>query len=255
MAQQNERLAKGLYAQYQPAVNRYGLASMVHAPDQPADTWRYQNTILFPYTLAFGPRQGIRRLYQIGVPIDDTTTWHLSFYCYVFPPEVEAPPQEYVPYAEVPLTNEQGEYYMDYVLAQDMVAWYGQGETTDRTQEHLGTTDASVIAHRRLLREQLERVLDGGEPINVFRDPAANDRMDVDLFAEMAAEMAPRGSAAPVGLYYRSNFHKQSKGGWLYIDDDADRFCPDRDTIVDLFRQSEEAWQEKHRPPNTDNAS
>ena len=45
--------------------------------------------------------------------------------------------------------------------------------------------------------------------------------------------------------YYRSNFHKMSKGGWLYIDDDGDRYCPDRDLIVELYRKSEEVWEQK----------
>ena len=43
--------------------------------------------------------------------------------------------------------------------------------------------------------------------------------------------------------YYRANFHKVSKGGWLYIDDDVDRYCPDRDTIVQLYRETEELQQ------------
>src|SRR5262249_20887483 len=35
--------------------------------------------------------------------------------------------------------------------------------------------DAGIILFRRMLKQQLELALDGGEPMNVFRDPAANE--------------------------------------------------------------------------------
>jgi hypothetical protein len=171
----------------------------------------------------------------------------MQYMCYDFPPEVDVPAQDHVPYVEVPLTDENGNYYFDYVLSQDMVAWYAQGEVTDRTQEHLATTDVSIIEHRRLLREQIEIVLDGGEPINVFRDPAANESIEMALYQRPDAERGHRefvNQSSGAG-YYRSNFHKISKGGWPYIDDDADRFCPDRDLIIELYRKSEEAWEAK----------
>ena len=77
--------------------------------------------------LAQGPGDtGIRRSYQLGVPIDDTTTWHMQYFCYQFPPEVDPPEQDVVPYAEVPLTNEDGRYQLDYVLAQDALVWTAQ---------------------------------------------------------------------------------------------------------------------------------
>ena len=246
MAQQEELLRRGVYTKYRPVYNQFGFTKGTLISDQSEDarSWNIgSNPILFPYMLAFGPGStGIRRTYQIGVPIDDTTTWHFQYFCYAFPPEVEVPKQEYVPYAEVPLTDEQGEYIMDYVLAQDMVAWYEQGEITDRTAEHLGVSDACVLAYRKLLREQIEIVLDGGEPINVFRDPATNDRLELNVPGgkEEAPSIAGVGRAA---AYYRSNFHKVSKGGWMYIDDDADRYCPDRDVLVDLYRKTEEVWE------------
>jgi hypothetical protein len=44
---------------------------------------------------------------------------------------------------------------------------------------------------------------------------------------------------------YRGNYHKRSKGGWLYIDDDADRYCPDRETIVELYAKTEALARER----------
>ena len=46
-------------------------------------------------------------------------------------------------------------------------------------------------------------------------------------------------------MLYRGNFHKISKGGWLYIDDDADRYCPDRDIIIDLYAKTAALAQER----------
>ena len=39
--------------------------------------------------------------------------------------------------------------------------------------------------------------------------------------------------------YYRANFHKFSKGGWRYIEDDVDRYCPDKELIISLYEQTE----------------
>src|SRR5207247_2007875 len=49
-----------------------------------------------------------------------------------------------------------------------------QGPVTPRWTEHLGESDKGLILYRRLLREQMQIVDDGGEPMNTFRDPAKN---------------------------------------------------------------------------------
>jgi 5,5'-dehydrodivanillate O-demethylase len=221
--------------------------------DQPESTPSWiigANPVLFPYLLGFGPgRIGMRQSYQLGVPIDDTHTWHMQYFCYTFPPEIEVPRQEFVPYVEVPLTDDKGDYTLDYVLAQDMVAWYAQGEVTDRTQERLGVSDACVVAYRNLLREQIELVASGGEPINVFRAADSAERPELRIPSKPDYEpFAPRGRGGlSAAGFYRSNYHKVSKGGWLYIDDDADRYCPDRDLIVELYRQTEALMEGRAR--------
>jgi 5,5'-dehydrodivanillate O-demethylase len=179
-----------------------------------------------------GTEHEIRHDYQFGVPIDDTHTWHVTYRCYVFPPELDVPRQDRIPYMEVPLQNERGEYILDYVLGQDMVVWYAQGEITDRTQEHLTAADACLIHYRKLLREQIDIVQQGGEPMNTFRDPARNQRLRTPVYTREDSD----GRAAG---YYRANFHKFSKGGWRYIEDDVDRYCPDRELIIQLYQQTE----------------
>ena len=130
-----------------------------------------------------------------------------------------------------------------------MVAWYGQGVITDRSVEHLGASDACVIAYRKMLRDQIQIVQDGGQPMNVFTDPATIHRPELALAPpDVEGEtLVSGGRTDSNSLYYRSNFHKVSKGGWLYLDDDVDRYCPDRDTIIELYRRTEEFIDSQRR--------
>ena len=95
-----------------------------------------------------------------------------------------------------------------------------------------------IIAYRKLLKEQIEIVQRGGNPMNVIRDPAENVPWTPTREGWPAATI----EAATQGVRrrrqgtssYRFNFHKVSKGGWKYIEDDVDRYCPDRDLILKL---------------------
>ncbi len=253
MRQQQDRLDRGVYTKYRPVWNQFGFTkgNLESDKNEEEPSWTIgSNSILFPYTLTFEPYAPgtIRKSYQIGVPLDDTHTWHLQYFYYDFPEEVETPEQDIVPYADVNLYYESGEPILDNVLSQDMIAWWSQGDITDRTLEHLGVSDVCVIAYRRLLREQIRVVQDGAEPINVFRDQSSIERPE--LILEARPDVADRlftGRRAGAATYYRSNFHKVSKGGWLYIDDDVDRYCPDRDTLVRLYRETEEVFSQKER--------
>ena len=64
--------------------------------------------------------------------------------------------------------------FLDNNSGQDMAMWYTQGAVADRTKENLGLGDIGVIAYRKLLDEQIRIVEDGGDPMNVFRDPEKN---------------------------------------------------------------------------------
>jgi len=251
MRQQGERLGKGVFPVYRPIYNEFGFTKGTRDSDQSVETpsWRYGvNPILFPYLLGFMPYRntGYRKLYQCGVPIDDTTTWHFSYNLFDFPPEVEMPRQEFVPYYEVPLTDESGEHMLDYVLAQDMVAWYAQGEIADRTKEHLGVSDRNVLEYRKLLKREIGKVKQGGEPINVFWDAAKADRPELRIPGMVGTEDLEFQLRSGAG-YYRSNYHKVSKGGWIYLDDDVERYCPDRDLIVEMYRKADELAEGNQR--------
>jgi hypothetical protein len=36
-----------------------------------------------------------------------------------------------------------------------------------------------------------------------------------------------------------AQFHKVSKAGWKYIEDDVDRYCPDRELILKLYEEAD----------------
>ena len=238
--------ARGAHIKWRPVYNEFGFtkASLESDKSEDSRSWTIgQNPILFPYILAFGPQEGdgrIRRLYQIGVPIDDTHTWHFQYCCYVFPPGVNAPQQNAVPYRELPIVDEQGELILDYVLAQDMAAWSQQGIIADRTREHLGSSDALVVAYRQLLKKQIDRVEAGEEPMNVFRDPTLIDSPELRIPGNEKGGAAPtRSTVLGASINYRDNYHKSAPDGGLYIDDDVDGLCPDRELILDLYRRTE----------------
>jgi 5,5'-dehydrodivanillate O-demethylase oxygenase subunit len=120
------------------------------------------------------------------------------------------------------------------VLAQDAIAWQSQGALTDRSHEKLGRTDIPIVLLRRQLEQQIRVVEDGGEPMNVFRDPAQVGEMlhgggqpPEDWLEALRAGkplMAHAGSS-------RANFHKG------FVLDDADRYGSAVPLIQELHRR------------------
>ena len=139
-----------------------------------AASWLEGHPLVFPnYVLIGGPG---REELQMRVPIDDTTTWHLAYQIYHPADGVSLPPQGEIETFDVPMED-----YPEYVLGQDVLAWPAQGPITDRTVEKLAETDRGLIMFRKMLEEQIQVVEDGGDPINTFRDPAANVCIDLPM--------------------------------------------------------------------------
>jgi 5,5'-dehydrodivanillate O-demethylase len=55
--------------------------------------------------------------------------------------------------------------------SQDAMAWETQGPVRDRPLERLGASDEGVVLWRRLLKENIEKVQSGEDPMGVIRDP------------------------------------------------------------------------------------
>jgi 5,5'-dehydrodivanillate O-demethylase len=141
------------------------------------DDWTIGHPLVFPVMLRVGSHRQCR--FQIRVPMDDTHTLHFWYACYRPPEEVRVPKQAEIPSYEVPWKNERGEFLLDFVDGQDIMAWVTQGPIADRTREMLGSADRGIVLYRRLLREQLEKIRAGADPLGVIRDPARNQLIEL----------------------------------------------------------------------------
>jgi 5,5'-dehydrodivanillate O-demethylase len=122
-------------------------------------------------------------------PVDDEHTMHynMSF----VPSKRHTPANEDPPFEFIPFKDENDRFKMQHVTAQDALAWESQGPIMDRSREHLGVDDVGIIMLRKLVRDQIEVVRAGGDPLGTIRDPAKNALVDFDLIHE------------PFGLYRR----------------------------------------------------
>jgi 5,5'-dehydrodivanillate O-demethylase oxygenase subunit len=147
-----------------------------------------QHPLVFPITLrhvfrALKTDGLVRHNLQIRVPVDDA---HTQVYVVYFTPSDTdySPSGGDAPWEYFPIRDEHGEYRLEHVLVQDAMAWETQGAPTDRTQEHLGVGDEGIILLRKVLREQIEIVQRGGEPLGLVRDPAKNRLIEFDVINE-----------------------------------------------------------------------
>ena len=163
----------------------YGMTKhrLLEGHSEDGDDWKIGHPIVFPNMLAVGNGDEKSRYYsfQMRVPVDDTHTLHLWFNAYV-PPQGVAVPQhllDKVHTYEVPYLDERGEFIVDNVDGQDMMAWISQGPIADRTQENLGATDKGVVMYRRMLKREMEKVQAGIDPMGLVRDSNRNQRIDL----------------------------------------------------------------------------
>jgi len=155
---------------------------MLEGETEDNEDWQVGHPVLFPNILLSGSTS--RPTFQIRVPVDDTHTLHLWYTCYARPDAGE--PQEVIPFYNVPVpgidaTGEPQWSLLDNNSGEDMIAWITQGGIADRTQESLGLSDKGVILYRRMLKDQLEMVQAGQDPINVFRNPEKNRYIKLHL--------------------------------------------------------------------------
>ncbi|MDB5944872.1 MAG: rieske (2Fe-2S) domain protein, partial [Ramlibacter sp.] len=152
-----------------------------HSED--SDDWRIGHPIVFPNTLAVGNGDETSRYFsfQIRVPVDDGHTLHLWYNAYVPPPGVDVPERllRKVHVYDVPFRDADGEFIVDTVDGQDMMAWITQGQIADRTRENLCSSDKGVATYRRVLKRELRKIEQGQEPMGIVRDPARNQRIDL----------------------------------------------------------------------------
>ena len=153
----------------------YGIVKrrLMEGETEEDEWWRIGHPILFPNILRVA--QDHWHSFQYRIPVDDTHTMHMLYTVTVPEPGEVVPEQDLIPYNERKIWDDNGRLIGTIIPAQDEAAWVMQGPITDRTTEHLGVTDVGIILYRKVIEENLRVVEDGGEPINVHRDPKEND--------------------------------------------------------------------------------
>lgn len=143
-------------------------------------SWEYEgpegagwgNLMVFPNILRIMTEMHWR------VPIDDL---HTRIYWITFTPLAEDVATE--PDIEIvrqpKRTGANGEYLLDTFMSQDAMAVETQGQLVDRSRETLGASDIGIAMLRRMLREQIDRVQDGKDPIALVREPSKNTIIDL----------------------------------------------------------------------------
>ena len=145
-----------------------------------------EHPLIFPNIL----RQG--NATQSRVPIDDTHTYHIFVHFDQTEDGSEIdddsdPPVEYLePYKNPPdALHPFAKFEWRSVISQDHTAWETQGPIADRTREHLSYSDRGVHLLRRVLKENIERVQEGLDPLGVVRD-SKRGMIDTKLFASLS---------------------------------------------------------------------
>ena len=142
----------------------YGIIKrrLLEGQSEDSDDWRVGHPLIFPNMLSVGNGDQHSRSYnfQIRVPVDDTNTLNFWYVAYVPPAGAKVLQHllERTPAYEVPYKDEQGEFIVDFVEGEDMMAWVTQGAIADRTRESLGTTDSGLVVFRRMLEREMEKV-------------------------------------------------------------------------------------------------
>jgi 5,5'-dehydrodivanillate O-demethylase oxygenase subunit len=154
------------------------------------DDWKIGHPIVFPNTLAIGNASPAWHEYrfQIRVPIDDTHTQHYWFGAFVLPEGATAPAHllERVHEYDTPIFQPNGDFMLDSIHGQDIMAWVTQGAIADRSRESLGSTDRGITLYRRMLLRELKRMEAGEDPKNVIREPARNETIVLPLEGKKA---------------------------------------------------------------------
>jgi 5,5'-dehydrodivanillate O-demethylase len=132
--------------------------------------------LVFPNIL-----RGPGNVAHFRIPMDDT---HTGILYVIYSPTPDGRPsgQSEVPYTYIgpikaPYDDHgflRNRHHMKTFASQDGMAWETQGPTADRAREHLASSDRGVAMLRKLLREQIEIVQEGGDPLGTIRDPAKN---------------------------------------------------------------------------------
>jgi 5,5'-dehydrodivanillate O-demethylase len=197
---------------------------VLEGESEAADTFSVGHAKIFPNITTINAGGTCVSTYQ--VPVDDTHTLYIGHRAYRFPDWIDVPTQTEVPWFPIPIKDEAGRWMDDDIVGQDLMVMISQGPIMDRTLEVLGTTDAGIIKYRRFYKDQALAVRDGRDPINVYRDQALNQRLELPH----SKNFYDRGVYGADG---RALYRRGSATGALGLQN-----SPINDLIEDLFEEA-----------------
>ena len=158
----------------------YGIIKrrLLEGETEDADDWKIGHWLVFPSTQK-GPD-----MLRFRVPVNDVRTaqWYYSIH-----PLNSGETQTFdeIPLYDMPspVLDDRGQPQFQYldreVDPQDNAIFASQGVVYDRTKERLGESDQGIVLYRHLLDNQMQAIAAGKDPMNVFRDPTKNVRLDL----------------------------------------------------------------------------
>jgi 5,5'-dehydrodivanillate O-demethylase len=185
------------------------------------DDWKVGHPVMFPNILLVGSQ--FQATMQFRVPIDDTRTYHVSLYTFRAAPGTSAPRQESVPYRHVKLKEQGGDWILNYIFNQDYSAWVTQGPIAKRDREKLGESDRGIIMFRQQLKEQLQVLEAGNDPMCVFREPEQAAFIELPLEKDKfgANRRPPKYQPGEEGYSADADLIEQTQATWDVIPEHA----------------------------------
>jgi 5,5'-dehydrodivanillate O-demethylase oxygenase subunit len=163
-------------------VFKYGITKRRLLEGEPEDShdWLTGHPLIFPNALAVMSATGEGATMQFRVPIDDVRTIQFAYRTRPHPAGTAKEKQIAVRRAD--LFTPEGKLVDRSSVAtdvppQDMLAWVAQGPISDRTEEHLASSDRGVILFHKMLLEEMAKSERGDDPLGTIRDPAENEPM------------------------------------------------------------------------------
>ena len=161
-------------------IAEYGIIKrrILQGETEESDDWKIGHWLIFP-TIQKGPD-----MLRFRVPVDETHTaqWYYSIHPFN---EGERQTKEQMPLYHMPSPQLDSHGQPMYELLnndvdpQDNAIFISQGAIYDRTKERLGESDHGLVLFRHLLDNQIKLIAAGKDPINTFRDPKKNVRLEL----------------------------------------------------------------------------
>jgi 5,5'-dehydrodivanillate O-demethylase oxygenase subunit len=161
---------------------KYGMVKrrLLEGETDDSHDWLTGHPLIFPNALAVMSATGEGATIQFRVPVDDTNT--IQFGYRTTSHTAGRKKHKGIAVKRTNLFTPEGKLADKSSVAtnvppQDMLAWVAQGPISDRTNEHLASSDRGVIIYHKMLTEEMAKAERGEDTMGIIRDPQENEPM------------------------------------------------------------------------------